>query len=157
MRMYITIVTVIVGLIGVFLMGLAVFSSLGASAKLLEDSINQMTAIDAAHVIEHCLKNGGDHVSKSFMDAAEGNMCDICGICEILIDVKVVDLVDNREWKFSYKGFRAFGKAASRAGSWLWDKIKFWEDDENKHQKRDIVVNIDTGKEIHVGRLYVTT
>jgi Na+-transporting NADH:ubiquinone oxidoreductase subunit NqrC len=125
-------------LVSVFGVGVVFISLNIEETKIEETKFNKdLNTISAAHLIENCLKNGGEHITKSFLDANKGeHICKICkdqiaNICRIDVKARIINLETNKEWSFKYKDI---GKSV-----------------------HSIFVNIldEESNEIHTGRLYV--
>ena len=111
---------------------------MSTEAKMVQDA-QDLNKVDAAHLVESCLKNGKEYIEKDFLDSAEGgrrDICEICGICILddlgasVVDLETRDTGSKWEWGFGY--------------------------DSGSDFTHSISVNIDYGDEIHVGRLYVS-
>lgn len=124
--------------------------NMGTSVKILEGNINKLNGIDATHIISYCLKDGNDAILTEFLDENKGkNVCEVCGICETVIEFKVEDLETPETWEFDYSSIR-------QAWGWLVDKVQFWED--KSHIDNKILVSLRTEDgEVHIGKLYVWT
>ena len=102
----------------------------------LRTSEEELTKVDAAHLVEKCFKDGEELILAESLNEKEikGDICKACSLCIKDVGAKVIDLQleggdEKWEWDFSYD-----------------------EDSKNKH---DISINIDYGDYIHIGRLYV--
>ncbi len=136
-----TMLIAVVGMIGLLFLGIVLISGASTSAKVVAENTEYLNAIDAAHLIELCLKNGKDFISAGDLDIKSGDIDHICkhmfpGLSDISAKAKVVDLEKkdaggkNKEWDFGY-----------REGS--------------GNPSHNIYINIKDGNMIHVGRLYV--
>jgi hypothetical protein len=136
-----TMLIAVLGMIGLLFLGLILISGAGTSAKAVIENTKYLNAIDTAHLIEVCLKDGKDFISAEDLDIKSGDIDDICkymfpGLSDISAKAKVVDLEkkdvggENKEWDFGYK-------------------------QESGNPSHNIYINIKYGDEIHIGRLYV--
>ena len=156
MEMPINSTIMMAGIIGIFMLIVLVYISLGTNAKIVQANINSLNSIDSTQIVEDCFKNENGLITRDFLnDNDDKNICEICGICETMVEVTVEDLEDKREWKFKYTDA---GDRLSKIGQWFADNVKFWNNQD--HATNSMLINIaiikqDTVKEIHAGRIHV--
>jgi hypothetical protein len=124
------------------------FATADIEAQITTRELNAMTL---SYDILDCLKQGGDSVDKSFLDQNRGkNLCDLCGICNIIAEAKVTDLeaTPETEWKFDYSVTRTLTKD-------IKDKLAIWKGAERHHKTHSLYLDIDHGDDSHMGRLDV--
>jgi hypothetical protein len=147
-------IVIIISLMGVFMLVVLIFANIGSSAKILERNINRLNSIDATHIIHDCLKDGNDIILESFLTdntksngKSDKNICELCGICEILIEAEVEDIERQFTWKFDYSNWKMFW-------SGFGEFITFWKKD--PHTENMILVSIlaENG-EVRLGKLNV--
>jgi len=115
--------------------GGVVFLSISFTEVRIEetDSLVFLNRRSAAQIMEECLKNNGKYITSDFLDSFSRNkICSLCGICAIELSLKIKDLeAEDKEWDFGY----GEGGEAKR--------------------KNEIFTSIESGDEIHVGKIYV--
>ena len=139
-------------LFGTFLMIVIVYFGVGTTAKVMQENVNKLNAMDAMRVIEGCLTKDGK-ITEEFLDTNKGkDQCNLCGICETIAQFKVEDVTGKGEWNFNYN----IWQYVDQAWKWFTDKVKFWDPESNLHVEKNMLITIHMKNgETHLGRLYV--
>ena len=140
------------GIIGVVMLVVLIYWGMATNAKIIESDIKGMNSIDASHIIENCFKNDKEVITKEFLDNNnKKDLCEVCGICEILVEAEVVDMESEDEWKFKYG---EIGEVVKKIGVWIKERLTLWK--KQSPQTNDMMISIAVSEtETHVGRLYV--
>ena len=133
---------------------LFLMESLGKAKIEEKTAMGELNGITAAHLVAKCLKNGKRAIERDFLErngkrrgTGEGkNLCELCGICSVMVEANVSDTESGDFWIFEYG-------TLSRSWQWLKEKAAVWK--KEKHYSYSISVNIADGDEIHVGELSV--
>jgi hypothetical protein len=140
----------VVGMIGIFMLVVMIYANMAVSVTILEASRFRLNAIDATHAVEFCLKNGGPMIEEKFLDENPNtNICELCGICEVIIQATVRDVDTGEEWKFDHSKWNVFWNRFREVfkapiQNWKW------------HVSKNMLTSLRTESgEIHMGRIYV--
>lgn len=124
-----TMLAVIFGVIGVFILGMMLVSQVGEFSARLDTNILDLQAIDSAHLIENCLGGGWKYIRYADMEKYARERISISEKCGIGVQyLKITDLESGISWEFGEK---------------------------TGERKYDIFINIISGDEIHMGRLEI--
>lgn len=122
-----------------------------ASAEIqAQTTTRELNAMSISYNLLDCLKQDGDSVQIEFLEQNAGkNICDLCGICEIIGEAKVTDLESDpkKEWEFKY--------ILAGLAKDLRDKLSIWKGSESQHKTYSLYLNIDNNGDSHIGRLDV--
>jgi len=111
-------------------LGLLIATSFINYKGTLVNAVEDLNAIDAAHLIKDCFAEDKGHISADFLNSvSRKNVCDVCGLCSVSVSVKVEDIENKKEWVFG---------------------------DASTSYQHHIFINIGYPNEVHVGKLYVS-
>lgn len=135
------VVVVIVG--GIFLL-------IGAYENRVQASQSDVAfnAVESAYLIKSCLQQDGQ-ITKAYLESNKGkHLCELCGICSVIVEASVTDMETGDVWSFEYG-------TLTQAWEWLKDMLQVWKDSSEKRAKHSILINIQDGDEVHIGGLDV--
>jgi len=140
------------GIIGVVMLVVLIYWGMATNAKIIESDIKSMNSVDASHIIEDCFKDDKEAITKEFLDNNhKKDLCEVCGICEIIVEAEVEDEESNNKWKFNYG---EPGEVVRKVATWLKERLTLWK--KQTPRENDMMISIAVSEEeTHIGRLYV--
>jgi hypothetical protein len=123
------------------------FYNADIDSQITQREVNSMSI---SYRLLECMYGDKDSVPIDFLEqSTTKNICEICGVCNILAETRITDLESDpiREWSFEYSSIAGLSQ-------FLKDKLFVWREDRQK-KASSVYLNIDYGDYSHVGRLDV--
>ena len=123
-------------------LGFSSFGTITHSADIVSENIKQLNAIDCTHIIKACLEGDDDVITVSEVVSFTKKYCDnrFPALSGLEYEFRIEDLDDPSVSKQS-SGYVHDGSGHGLSGSY----------------SHSIFINIQSGNDIHIGRLYVQT
>jgi len=86
---------------------------MGANQTKVVDAsvIEKMESVTLTRMIEDCFNQDDKYINSTYLDTLQGNLCDLCNICEPDVKAKLTDMNNGKEYNFGYTGDELYSHA----------------------------------------------